>query len=296
MPPKKKGKSNQNVYEKAEDLPEGRKKLYDSILEDFDKQVEARIEQLNSAIGSLQKQIKSQFKMKLLQQSRATRQLKVEDLYYKDKDSSSEEEKTDLNVECAKLAVSISNNISKEVKTTVCGGVTKGKKSPPATKGRRTKKSSILACHGAVPSSGVRRSTRKKLATSWLDETGPSATPLASSTLTAAALGGFSTAKTSRSKGRLLSAAQTPMITPKFDMATPLNRTVSRTAKADEKFLMSMQGSPVYVGGRSRSTKNENLIPLPIGNGQTLMVPADNPEVQPLLQSLIQNCMKLMKK
>ena len=58
------------------------------------------------------------------------------------------------------------------------------------------------------------------------------------------------------------------MITPKFDMATPLNRTVSRTAKADEKFLMSMQGSPVYVGGRSRSTKNENLIPLPIGKSK----------------------------
>ena len=38
MPPKKKGKSAQNVYEKAEDLPEGRKKIYDSILEDFDKQ------------------------------------------------------------------------------------------------------------------------------------------------------------------------------------------------------------------------------------------------------------------
>lgn len=297
MPPKRKGKVNENVYEKADDLPEGRKKLYDSILEDFDKQVEARIEQINSAIGALQKQIKSQFKVALLQQSRATRQLKVEDFYYKDKESSSEEEKTDLNVECAKLAVSISNNISKEVKTTVCGASEKkSKKSPSGTKGRRTKKSSILASHGAVPSSGVRRSTRKRLAPSWLDETGPNATPLASSTLTAAALGGFSTAKTSRSKGRLLSTAQTPMITPKFDMATPLNRTVSRTAKADEKFLMSMQGSPVYVGGRSRSTKNENLIPLPIGNGQTLMVPADNPEVQPLLQSLIQNCMKLMNK
>jgi len=295
MPPKKKGKSTQNVYEKAEDLPEGRKKLYDSILEDFDKQVEARIEQLNSAIGALQKQIKSQFKVALLQQSRATRQLKVEDFYYKDSGSSSEEEKTDLNVECAKLAVSISNNISKEVKTTVCGASSKGKKSPPGTKGRRTKKSSILASHGAVPNSGVRRSTRKRLAPSWLDETGPSATPLASSTLTAAALGGFSTAKPSRSKGKIF-AAQTPMITPKFDMATPLNRTVSRTAKAEEKFLMSMQGSPVYVGGRSRSTKNENLIPLPIGNGQTLMVPADNPEVQPLLQSLLQKCMKLMNK
>jgi len=219
----------------------------------------------------------------------------VEDFYYKDSGSSSEEEKTDLNVECAKLAVSISNNISKEVKTTVCGASSKGKKSPPGTKGRRTKKSSILASHGAVPNSSVRRSTRKRLAPSWLDETGPSATPLASSTLTAAALGGFSTAKPSRSKGKFF-AAQTPMITPKFDMATPLNRTVSRTAKAEEKFLMSMQGSPVYVGGRSRSTKNENLIPLPIGNGQTLMVPADNPEVQPLLQSLLQKCMKLMNK
>ena len=36
--PKKKATSNKDVYEKAEDLPEGRKKLYDSILEDFDKQ------------------------------------------------------------------------------------------------------------------------------------------------------------------------------------------------------------------------------------------------------------------
>ena len=38
MPPKRKGKVDENVYEKADDLPEGRKKLYDSILEDFDKQ------------------------------------------------------------------------------------------------------------------------------------------------------------------------------------------------------------------------------------------------------------------
>ena len=38
--PKKKATSNKDVYEKAEDLPEGRKKTYDSILEDFDKQGE----------------------------------------------------------------------------------------------------------------------------------------------------------------------------------------------------------------------------------------------------------------
>jgi len=294
MPPKKKGKSAQNVYEKAEDLPEGRKKIYDSILEDFDKQVEARIEQIKSAIGAMQKQIKSQFKVALLQQSRATRQLKAEDFYYENGEIG-DVAKVDLNVECAKLAVSISNNISKEVKTTVKGATSKKqpaeKMKPSATSTRRrTKKSSILASHGA-PSSAVRRSTRKRLAPSWLSET-----PLASSTLTSAALGGFSTAKTTRAKGRLPSVSQTPMITPKFDLATPLNRTVSRTAKAEEKFLMSMQGSPVYVGGRSRSTKNENLIPLPIGNGQTLMVPADNPEVQPLIQSLIKSCMNIMQK
>ena len=84
--PKKNVSTAKNVYEKAEDLPEGRKKIYDSILEDLDKQVEARIEQINSAIGALQKQIKSQFKVALLQQSRANRQLKVEDFYYKDND------------------------------------------------------------------------------------------------------------------------------------------------------------------------------------------------------------------
>ena len=33
--------ASENLYEKAEDLPEGRKKIYDSILEDFDKQGEA---------------------------------------------------------------------------------------------------------------------------------------------------------------------------------------------------------------------------------------------------------------
>ena len=179
MPPKKKGKLGQNVYEKAEDLPEGRKKIYDSILEDFDKQgqylslqslsvkkvklqrtnakiyfslkVEARIEQIKSAIGAMQKQIKSQFKVALLQQSRATRQLKVEDFYYENGEIG-DVSKVDLNVECAKLAVSISNNISKEVKTTVKGATSKKqpaeKMQPSATSTRRrTKKSSILGMY-----------------------------------------------------------------------------------------------------------------------------------------------------
>ena len=40
---KKRGKSIKDVYEKAEDLPEGKKKMYNSILEDFDKQGKIQI-------------------------------------------------------------------------------------------------------------------------------------------------------------------------------------------------------------------------------------------------------------
>ena len=115
--------------------------------------------------------------------------------------------------------------------------------------------------------------------------------------------GGFSTTKTSRMQGRV-AQLQTPslrlgttMITPKFDPATPLHRTAMRTAKADEKYLVSMDGSPVYVGGRGGSrSKNENLIPVPIGNGKTLMVPSDDPDVQPIIQKLIKSCINSMNK
>ena len=118
-------------------------------------------------------------------------------------------------------------------------------------------------------------------------------------------LGGFTTAKSTRAKGRLFSQTPTasgfgnisalPMITPKFDPTTPLARTAMRTQRNDEKFLMSMNGSPVYVAKKTSKNK-DNLIPVPLGDGKTLMVPADNPEVQPLLQGLIKSCMSIMNK
>ena len=58
-----------------------------------------------------------------------------------------------------------------------------------------------------------------------------------------------------------------------------------------------MNGSPVYVGGRGASrAKNENLIPVPIGNGKTLMVPSDDPSIQPIIQKLKESCMNIMSK
>ena len=80
--------------------------------------VEARIEETYSSIGAIQTQIRSQFKVAMLQQSRSVRSMKVEDFYYNNIDNANN---LDLTVECAKVAVSVSNDVNNEVKTTVKG-------------------------------------------------------------------------------------------------------------------------------------------------------------------------------
>ena len=89
----------------------------------------------------MQTQIRSQFKVALLQQPRNVRSLKVEDYYYNELNKGSN---VDLTVECAKVAVSVSNSISNEVKTTVkeAAAAASIKKSSRRT---NKKKSSILA-------------------------------------------------------------------------------------------------------------------------------------------------------
>ena len=120
-----------------------------------------------SFIGASQNKIKSQFRLALCQQPRNIRSMKVEDFYYNEIDN------LNLTVECAKVAVGISNDVNDEMKTMF----KKRKKSGKISK----KKSSILA---QGPMTGTRKSTRKRLAPSWVG-----GDPLASSTLTAAALG-----------------------------------------------------------------------------------------------------------
>ncbi len=255
--------------------------------------VEARIEQIYSTVSAQQNQIKSQFKVALLKLPRNVRSLKVEDHYYGD---DSDKDAADLTLELAKVAASVASSVSKEVSTTVRSS--KKKISTIGGKRRATKKkSSILA---AAPSS-IRRSTRKRFPSSRLVDD----TPLASSTLTAAALGlGCTTAKSSRSRmlvasTPLMSASSgMPVITPKFDMATPLTRTAMRTKRDDEKWLVSVNGSPVYIGSRGGKSKaaQDKMIPIPLGNGKTIMVPADDPEVQPLLQKLVETSMDIMNR
>ena len=114
----------------------------------------------------------------MLQTSRSVRSLKVEDFYYNDISNSNS---LDLTVECAKVAVSISNTVKNEVKTVEGPNKKKG----GGRKGNK-KKSSILAQGPTM--SGTRKSSRKRVASSLVSEV-----PLASSTLTAAALGNFIT-------------------------------------------------------------------------------------------------------
>ena len=141
--------------------------------------VTTRIEQINSAVLAMQTQIKSQFKVTLLKEPRNIRKMKIEDFYYANENyDEAVTDKLNLTVECAKVAMAVSSQISDEVNVNV---KSKGKK---GTSKISKKKSSILAQGPALTESGIRRSTRKRTAPSWISET-----PLASSTLTAAALG-----------------------------------------------------------------------------------------------------------
>ena len=121
-----------------------------------------------SFIGATQNKIRSQFKLASCQQPRNVRSMKVEDFYYNETDNQN------LTVECAKVVSDVGKLVDDEVKTMFKGPI---KKSGKVSK----KKSSILA---QGPMTGTRKSTRKRLAPSWVG-----GEPLASSTLTAAALG-----------------------------------------------------------------------------------------------------------
>ena len=82
-----------------------------------------------------------------------------------------------------------------------------------------------------------------------------------------------------RANNRILA---TPMITPKFDIATPMAKTIYREAKPTET-LISMSGSPVCPTIASAAAKSKvkkamkNHFAVPLDNGKTMMVPLDQP-------------------
>ena len=87
-----------------------------------------------------------------------------------------------------------------------------------------------------------------------------------------------------------LSRKKSTVITPKFDPKTPLKRSAMRHQKNTEKFLFSLNGSPVQI--MPNQTQNEDVIPIPLANGSTILVPVDHPDIQPHVEALKKSCLK----
>ncbi|TRY61881.1 hypothetical protein TCAL_03177 [Tigriopus californicus] len=112
----------------------------------------------------------------------------------------------------------------------------------------------------APPSTGVRRSTRKRGPPSHLD----TETPVMAQ------------------RNRAASSLATPMITPKFDVNTPFNKSVFRLALPNEK-LVSLSGSPVCAStvkaSKSKKPAKDHW-PIPLGQGKTIMIPMNQADAE----------------
>lgn len=265
------------VYKKADDLPEDRRKIYDSILEDFDKQVNSRIQENDAAISAIQNQIRSLFRMALMQQPRNLKKLKFEEVMQ----TGSEPR---LSVQLAAAAATVESSLTSQMAmldNKPCGSTSK-KGSAVKGRGRGKKKSSSAGAasddSGMVgpPSSSVRQSTRKKVPKTFYDQDQVKETPQ-TATRTRGKMSGI---QTPSHNPNLL-----PVITPKFSLNTPLHKSVMRTARPNE-MVVSLSGSPIYVvgtatgrprGKRGAEASSADMVQIPLGDGNTLMVPTKSP-------------------
>merc|ERR1719471_1215717 len=176
----------------------------------------------------------------------------------------------------------VAESVASQVKRGIKSTRKKGAAAVARTKALQTP--SVVA-NGSMlppPSTGVRRSTRKRMPTDRLLAT---ETPMNAMPSTAAAGG--------RTRGRTASivkgsAFETPCIraATRSDMMTPLNRSVARVAKPGERlFLVSDNSSPIVDGtytatkGRAKRAikpaKDTEEVKIPLGDGRTLMLPVD---------------------
>ena len=66
-----------------------------------------------------------------------------------------------------------------------------------------------------------------------------------------------------------------------------------RHQKNTEKFLFSLNGSPVQI--MPNQTQNEDVIPIPLANGSTILVPVDHSDIQPHVEALKKSCLKFVQ-
>ena len=285
----------------AEDLKE-----VETILQDFDQQCDKFVADVEKDNATFMDSLVNYAKLELFKWPKTARKKKLGDIF---PSADSELWKNYDELEAAALAgksdpsssttaslasSSVDNNALKdaleEVAESVASQVKRGLKSTRkrgAAAVARTKAplqtqtpSVTMATNGVAmppPSTGVRRSTRKRAATE---------TPMMNAMP--------STSTGSRTRGATASIVkgssfETPSIraATRSDMMTPLNRSVARIAKPGENlFLVSENSSPI-VGGTYTATKGRAKKPIkpakvaaeevkiPLGGGRTLMLPVD---------------------
>jgi len=223
-----------------------RREGIDLVLKDFDKQVEARIAEMEADMESTIKSIHTLYKVELIKLPSSIKNMKWTDYVSQCREDGSYP--FALTSAMEKVVEDVTSTVDPKLST-----IKTTKK--PSTKSKRSSRSSKASSDLATPATSSSRTARSKKGSGSL------ATPSASGAPPPA-------------------MGRTPFITPRFNTATPLCRTVSRVARPNET-LVSLSGSPVVpLALKSKAAKAEaegNAL-IPLGKGQTLNVPM-NPDL-----------------
>lgn len=221
-----------------------RREGIDLMLKDFDKQVDARIAEMEADMESTIKSIHTLYKVELIKLPSSIKNMKWTDYVSQCREDGSYP--LALTSAMEKVVEDVTSTVDPKLST-----IKTTKK--PSTKSKRASRSSKASSDLATPAPSSSRIARSKKGSSSLAT--PSGAP-------PPAMG------------------RTPFITPRFNTATPLSRTVSRVARPNET-LVSLSGSPVVpLALKSKAAKAEaegNAL-IPLGKGQTLNVPM-NPDL-----------------
>jgi len=262
---------------RLEDLEEEKQKAYYSILEDFDKQFQQHIDNIHKDKENLFEQLDKMTRMAVLSVPKADRKKPYLEWAPKLDFNRGQKQTAAAKSDNGKKVMSEMEKVLKEVNQKVEAQVrqtvrsSRKQRGPPrSASASNVGKTPAQANKGTMepPTTGVRRSARKRTQRALEAETPGSAMRR----------GGVSAP----------SLLTTPMITPKFDLTTPVSRTVMRLAKPDET-LVSLSGSPVYAGASTAKTSRRgggkasaatasagdegNVIAIPLGKGRTVMLP-----------------------
>lgn len=256
MPPKKKGRTTRakpKIVTLTPEEQEARDQV-DLFLKDYDKNVEMTIKEAWRDVETISASINTLYKLELLKLPQEVKDMKWDDYYQQSLDK-------------GQNPLALSEAVSTCLEDSICANVdTQVSQLKSAIKTTTKKKGGgrkRAANVSQAPPSATRSSSRNRTAS------GNSNTETPATTRRTRGANAMTTPANTKAP---LNMGRTPMITPKFD-TTNMSRTVSRVARANE-VLVSLSGSPVTVGSRaSKLADSEQVLPVPLGKGQTLNVP-----------------------